>query len=92
MAAEYPGMEVTPSYYPVSSARKAATNALSVAQYGAMAAVSFADFVAELLRTRLGVQARACAVWHSLGSQEPTTGTCKWHAIGEQIGGIVSPC
>ena len=59
MAAEYPGMEVTPSYYPVSSTRKAATNALSVVQYGAMAAVSFADFVAELLRTRLGLQARA---------------------------------
>ena len=62
MAGEYPGMEVAPSYYPVSSARQAAVSALSVVQYGAMAAVCFADAVAELLRTRLGVQVWTCRI------------------------------
>ena len=62
LAADHPGMEVTPSYYPVPPARKAAVNALSVLQYGAMAAVLFVDAVAELLRTRLGVQVRTSFV------------------------------
>ena len=58
LAAEHPGMEVVPSYYPVPPARKAAVNALSIVQYGAIAAVLFADALSELLRTRLGMQVR----------------------------------
>ena len=58
LAAEHPGTEVLPSYYPVPTARKAAVNALSILQYSAMAAVLFADALSELLRTRLDIQVR----------------------------------
>jgi hypothetical protein len=56
MAREHPGVEVVPSYYPISPARKAAVTALSVLQYGSMGAILFADAVSELLRTHLGIQ------------------------------------